>query len=52
VATRSDLRAAVEKALTEPGLSVIVAVVPSRERNVEIHDSLLQSLKNRRSASR
>jgi 2-succinyl-5-enolpyruvyl-6-hydroxy-3-cyclohexene-1-carboxylate synthase len=48
VGTRSELRTAVEKALTESGLSVVVAKVPSRERNVQIHDDLVRSLKNRR----
>lgn len=52
VSTRSELRSAVEKALTEPGLSVVVAGVPSRERNVEIHDEMVESLKNRRGTSR
>jgi len=52
VATRSELRTAVEKALTEPGVSVVVAAVPSRERNVEIHDAMVRSLSNRRGASR
>jgi hypothetical protein len=42
----------VQQALTEPGVSVVVAKVPSRERNVEIHDDLVLSLKNRRSPSR
>jgi len=52
VRTRSELRSAVQQALTEPGVSVVVAKVPSRERNVEIHDDLVLSLKNRRSPSR
>ncbi len=52
VTTRSELRTAVEKGLTEPGLSLVVARVPSRARNVEIHERMVESLANRRGASR
>jgi 2-succinyl-5-enolpyruvyl-6-hydroxy-3-cyclohexene-1-carboxylate synthase len=44
VATRGELRVAIEKALDEPGVSVIIARVPSRQRNVEIHDALVAGL--------
>jgi 2-succinyl-5-enolpyruvyl-6-hydroxy-3-cyclohexene-1-carboxylate synthase len=44
VLTRGELRVAIEKALGEPGVSVIVARVPSRERNVAIHDALVAGL--------
>jgi 2-succinyl-5-enolpyruvyl-6-hydroxy-3-cyclohexene-1-carboxylate synthase len=43
--TRGELRTAVEKALGEPGISVVVAKVPARERNVEVHDELEEALK-------
>jgi 2-succinyl-5-enolpyruvyl-6-hydroxy-3-cyclohexene-1-carboxylate synthase len=52
VGTRDELRTAVEKGLTEPGVSVVVAHVPSRQRNVEIHEAMVQSLKDRRGRSR
>ncbi len=51
VASRGELRVAVEKALGEPGVSVIVARVPSRARNVEIHDALVAGLSRWRSDS-
>lgn len=51
VLTRGELHVAIEKALGEPGLSVIVAHVPSRERNVEIHDALVSGLAEWRRAS-
>jgi 2-succinyl-5-enolpyruvyl-6-hydroxy-3-cyclohexene-1-carboxylate synthase len=38
VATRSQLRAALDTALGQPGLSVIVADVPTRDENVRLHD--------------
>jgi thiamine pyrophosphate-dependent acetolactate synthase large subunit-like protein len=40
VNSASELRAALDAALATSGLSVIVAKVPSRSENVEIHDSL------------
>ena len=52
VSTRSELRTALEKGLTEPGLRLVVARVPSRVRNVEIHELMVESLANRRGAGR
>ncbi len=51
VLTRGELHVAIEKALGEPGVSVIIARVPSRERNVEIHDALVAGLADWRHAS-
>jgi 2-succinyl-5-enolpyruvyl-6-hydroxy-3-cyclohexene-1-carboxylate synthase len=39
VTTRSDLEAALEATLGRSGLSVIVADVPSRDVNVQLHDA-------------
>lgn len=52
VATRSALRIAVLESLAEPGVHVIVAKVPSRDRNVVLHDDLVQAIKNRRDTAR
>jgi 2-succinyl-5-enolpyruvyl-6-hydroxy-3-cyclohexene-1-carboxylate synthase len=44
VATRSQLRAALETALGRPGLTLIVADVPSRDENVRLHEELNQKV--------
>jgi 2-succinyl-5-enolpyruvyl-6-hydroxy-3-cyclohexene-1-carboxylate synthase len=38
VTTLDELRRAIDKGLTSQGLSVVVAKVPSRSVNVEVHD--------------
>jgi hypothetical protein len=40
------------ESLAEPGVHVIVAKVPSRDRNVVLHDDLVQAIKNRRDTAR
>ena len=40
VSTLFDLDAAIEEGLAREGLSVVVASVPSRERNVALHDEM------------
>ena len=39
VVTMTQLRAALDEALARPGLTVIVAEVPSRDENVRLHDA-------------
>jgi 2-succinyl-5-enolpyruvyl-6-hydroxy-3-cyclohexene-1-carboxylate synthase len=46
VTTRSQLRDALESALDRPGLTVIVADVPSRDENVRRHDEWNESVKD------
>jgi 2-succinyl-5-enolpyruvyl-6-hydroxy-3-cyclohexene-1-carboxylate synthase len=46
VATRSQLRAALETALEQHGLTVIVADVPSRDENVRLHDAWNEKVKS------
>jgi 2-succinyl-5-enolpyruvyl-6-hydroxy-3-cyclohexene-1-carboxylate synthase len=45
VSTRSQLRAALDDALTRSGLTVIVAEVPSRDENVRLHDEWNEKVK-------
>lgn len=47
VATRGELRNAVEKGLADPGVSVVIAKVPGRGENVVVHDALVRSVQER-----
>jgi 2-succinyl-5-enolpyruvyl-6-hydroxy-3-cyclohexene-1-carboxylate synthase len=40
VATRGELRAAIDEGAERPGLTVVVAQLPSREENVRYHEAL------------
>lgn len=51
VVTRGALRRAVGEGLCVPGVSVVVAKVPSREENVRLHDSLNRDVQSRRDRS-
>jgi 2-succinyl-5-enolpyruvyl-6-hydroxy-3-cyclohexene-1-carboxylate synthase len=46
VATGPQLRAALEEALDIPGLTVIIADVPSRDENVRLHDEWNEKVKS------
>jgi len=46
VSTISQLRVAVEAAVGRSGLSVIVADVPSRDQNVQLHDEWNEKVKS------
>ena len=46
VATRSRLRDALETALEQTGLTVIVADVPNRDENVRVHDAWNEKVKS------
>jgi 2-succinyl-5-enolpyruvyl-6-hydroxy-3-cyclohexene-1-carboxylate synthase len=46
VATRSQLRAAIDEALGRSGLTVIVADVPSRDENVRLHEEWNEKVKS------
>ncbi len=44
-ATRGELRDAIETGLGQPGLTVVVARVPSREENVRYHEALNRAVR-------
>jgi hypothetical protein len=46
VTTRSQLRSALEAALDRRGLTVIVADVPSRDQNVQLHHEWNERVKS------
>jgi 2-succinyl-5-enolpyruvyl-6-hydroxy-3-cyclohexene-1-carboxylate synthase len=45
VKTPAQLRTAIEAALGAPGLSVVVAQVPTRDENVRLHDTLNEAVR-------
>lgn len=47
VATRGELRNAIEKGLAGSGVSVVIAKVPDRAHNVALHDELIRAVRER-----
>jgi 2-succinyl-5-enolpyruvyl-6-hydroxy-3-cyclohexene-1-carboxylate synthase len=44
VATRGELRAAIDEGAERPGLTVVVAQVPGREENARYHEALNEAV--------
>ena len=44
VATRGELRSAIDEGLQRPGLTVVIANVPGREENVRYHEALNEAV--------